>query len=164
MRARATLYIIVFLVGITSCRNDDFGLQNPDVDKFISLLKSGEYMQTVGADLPEFSEAHLEKLVNYLDDTTRLSSFPANPISSKYTHPKILNECVFWTIDGIRLGRKNPSLEPSLRDTTTFERLSTVELLQVSALYKAWYDEYKNQPSAEIKTKAILKNTPYRWD
>ena len=96
--------------------------------------------------------------------------FPTHPLSSKYTNPKILNECLLWTIEGIRLGNKYPSLEPCLIDTSTYSeltgssRLSEKELIEVSEIYINWYNEYKKNPSEILKTKKLLENTTYKWN
>ena len=100
---------LIWLMGI-SCQKNEFDVKNPDVDQFVSILKSGNYLEKVGYDLPDFSDKDIERLLFYLKDTTNLNEFPANPISSKYTNPKILCECLLWTIDGIRFGTKYPSL------------------------------------------------------
>jgi hypothetical protein len=94
---------LIWFVG-TSCQKDEFDMKSPDVDQFVRILKSGNYFEKAGSDLPDFSEKHFERLLFYLKDTTSLNEFPAHPLSSKYTNPKILCKCLFWTIDGIRFG------------------------------------------------------------
>ena len=65
-----------------SCEKDDFDLKDPDVDQFVSLLKHGAYPEKAGSELPEFTMDDISRLLNYIDDTTRLAMFPANPNSS----------------------------------------------------------------------------------
>ncbi|MDD3321332.1 MAG: DUF4943 family protein [Paludibacter sp.] len=162
------LLILIILIG-SACQNEDFSKKNPDVDQFVSILKSGDYFEKVGFELPDFKEKDINRLLFYIKDTTILNQFPTNPVSSKLTLPKILCECIFWTIDGIRLGTKYPSLEPCLIDTTTYSietgysRISTSELLEISILYINWYTDYKKNPTRTIKQKNIFENTPYRW-
>ena len=160
---------LIWLMG-TSCQKDEFDMKSPDVDQFVSILKSGNYFEKVGYELPDFSYKHIERLLFYLKDTTSISEFPGNPISSKQTNPKILNECLFWTIDGIRFGNKYPSLEPSLIDTLTYsvltgyERVSGKKLIEISNLYINWYNEYKINPTETMKKKDLFENTPYKWN
>jgi Domain of unknown function (DUF4943) len=153
---------------ITSCQND-FDLNNPDVDQFVGLLKTGTYFNKVGDQLPNFKIYQIDRLTFYLKDTSVIKMFPVNPISSMLTAPKILNECLLWTIDGIRLGRKYPSLEPCLKDTsrsksTGYRRLSGKELIAVSEIYTTWYNEYKRNPSETLRVKNLLKTNALRWD
>jgi len=166
---KAKLFIFswsLFGLMMISCQKNEFDLKNPNVDQFVDLLKSGDYFEKAGYELPDFTLKHINRLMYYLKDTTSISMFPTNPVSSKYTNPKILNECLLWTIDGIRLGTKYPSLEPCLVDlsTTGYSRLSGHELLEVSELYINWYDEYWKNPSESLKTKDLLENTTYRWN
>jgi hypothetical protein len=153
-----------------SCQKDEFDMKSPDVDQFVSILKSGNYFEKVGYELPDFTNKHIERLLFYLKDTTSLNEFPTNPISSKYTNPKILSECLFWTIDGIRFGNKYPSLEPCLIDTSTYSdltgyaRVSGGELIEISNLYMNWHIEYKKNPTETLKKKNLFENTPYKWN
>ena len=155
---------------VTSCQKDEFDMKSPDVDQFVSILKSGNYFEKVGYDLPNFSDKHIERLLFYLKDTTSLNEFPTHPLSSKHTNPKILCECLFWTIDGIRLGSKYPSLEPCLLDTSTYSdltgyiRVSGKKLIEISNLYINWYNEYKKNPTETMKKKNLFENTPYKWN
>ena len=160
---------LIWLMG-TSCQKNEFDVKSPDVDQFVNILKSGNYFEKVGYDLPDFSDKHIERLLFYLNDTTRLDEFPSNPVSSKYTNPKILCECLLWTIDGIRFGTKYPSLEPCLIDTSTYSdltgypRVSGRKLIEISNLYINWYNEYKKNPTETLKKKNLFENTPYKWN
>jgi hypothetical protein len=155
---------------LTFCQKNEFDRRSPDVDEFVRLVKDGNYFDKAGYELPDFTFSHIDRLIFYLNDTGRVKTFPSNPLSSKYTSPKILNECIMWTIDGIRLENKYPSLEPCLINTSTYSestgysRLSGEELLELSDLYVNWYFEYKKNPSEQLKTKNLLKNTPYKWN
>ena len=154
----------------SSCIEVKFDMKNPKVDQFVEIIKSGHYIEKAGYELPDFTDKDIEKLLLYSKDTSIVNEFPTNPISSKYTNPKILCECVLWTIDGIRIRNKYPSLEPCLIDTTSsagisgHTRLTGKELIEISNLYINWYNEYKKNPSEILREKELLKNTPYLWD
>jgi hypothetical protein len=153
-----------------SCQKDELDMKNPDVDQFISILKSGNYFTKVGYELPDFAINDIEDLLSYLKDTTNLKEFPTNPFSSKYTYPKRLNECLFWTIDGIRIGNKYPSLEPCLIDTTTYSpitgytRVPGEKLIEISDWYINWHNDYKKNPTEALLKKRLFENTPYKWN
>lgn len=168
----SNLWVIIVcavMLCVASCQKNNFKMSNPDTGRFIKMLKSGQYFDKIGYELPVFSLAHIPQLLTYLDDTSIISQFPTNPLSSAYTNPKILNECLLWTIDGIRLGNKYPSLEPCLLDTTTYSattgytRVQGKKLIEVAALYIKWYEEYTKTPTEQFKKINILAGTPYRW-
>jgi len=164
-----TAFLILMSFCQISCEKDEFDLKNPDVDEFIIILRGGNYFDEIGYELPDFTMKHIDRLLSYVEDTSAIKEFPTNPFSSKYTEPKILNECLFWTIDGVRFGNKYPSLEPCLIDTTSFSeiegysRLTGRKLLEVADLYLLWYNEYKANPSSTLKTKNIFEDTSYSW-
>ncbi len=170
---KAKLFILSLSLGWfmgTSCHKDEFDLKRPDVDQFVSILRRGNYFEKAGYELPAFSTKHIERMLSHLKDTTIISEFPTNPLSSKYTNPKILNECLMWTIDGIRFGSKYPSLEPCLIDTSTYSdlagyaRFSGKELIEISTLYINWYNEYKINPTETLKGGKLFENTPFMWN
>ena len=152
-----------------SCTKDEFDMHDPDVDEFVNIVRSGNYFNKLGYELPDFTINHIARLLQYSKDTSIINEFPANPVSSKYTTPKILNECLFWTIDGIRFANKYPSLEPCLTDTLKFSesegytRICVRLLIDIADLYLDWYEEYENKPSEILRTKNIFENTTYRW-
>lgn len=160
---------LIWLMG-ASCQKEEFDMRNPDVDQFVSILKAGNYFEKVGYGLPDFSVKHIENLLSYIKDTSSIKEFPSNPVSSKYTSPKILNECLLWTIDGIRFENKYPSLEPCLIDTSTYSeltgypRVSGKKLIEISNLYINWYNDYKNHPTEAMKKKNLFENTPFKWN
>jgi hypothetical protein len=111
----------------------------------------------------------IDRLLYYSHDTSQIEEFPTNPLSSKYTTPKVLNECLLWTIDGIRFSNKYPSFEPCLIDTSNliedfgYSRLNGDQLIEVSNFYLNWYEEYIANPSDALKTKNLLENTSFTW-
>ena len=166
MKKTITIICLTIVVMVTnSCNEKDFDLQNPNVGQFVSLLKTGNYFEKVGYELPNFSINDIGELIKYLGDTTEIAGFPVNPVSSKLTFPKILNECIMWTIEGIRLEKKYASLEPALRDkSTNYSRLTNKQLIIMSEKYLDWYNEYKANPSETVRKKDLLENTTYTWD
>lgn len=153
-----------------ACTPEEFDVKNPDVDQFVRLLKNGSYEQKVGYQLPDFEVKHLERLVHYLGDTTIIPMFPGNPISSKHSNPKILNECLMWAIDGVRFENKYPSLEAVLIDTSTYSaltgypRIPGEELIEIGNWYKDWYQAYRSNPSTELRKKNLFEQTTYQWN
>jgi hypothetical protein len=162
-------YIAMCIILTVCCSKDDFDMHDPDVDQFVRIVKDGNYFTEIGFELPDFTMKHINRLLFYSQDTSQIKEFPTNPFSSLYTTPKILNECLLWTIDGIRFQDKYRSLEPCLIDTSNlienfvYARLSGDQLMEVANLYEYWYREYERNPSIELRTKNILENTTYMW-
>ncbi|MBN1145325.1 MAG: DUF4943 family protein [Bacteroidales bacterium] len=162
-------YLTVCVILTVCCSKDDFNLHDPDVDQFVRIVKAGNYFTEIGYELPDFTMNHIDRLLHYSQDTSQIEQFPTNPISSFYTTPKILNECLFWTIDGIRFQNKYRSLEPCLIDTSDltenfgYSRLSGDQLLEVATLYENWYEEYEKEQSVALRLINILENTNYIW-
>jgi hypothetical protein len=155
---------------MVGCQNNDFDLKNPNVEQCINIVKRGDYFKESGYELPDFSLKDIGTLLDYSKDTTAIKEFPTHPVSSKYTAPKILGECILWTVEGIRLGCKYPSLEPCIIDTTTYSetagflRLTQPQLIEISDMYMDWYDEYQQNPSDTVRYRYLFEDTPYIWD
>lgn len=171
MKTKFTFLCFTFLTLVTnSCTEKNFDLDKPNVRQFVNILKDGSYFDKVGYEIPYFSMNDIGELVKYLGDTTEIKEFPTNPISSKMTSPKILNECIMWTIEGIRLDEKYPSLEPVLVDITTtsnetgYTRLTKIQLLDISEKYNNWYSEYKTNPSESLRKIDIIDTTKHKWN
>lgn len=164
-RLRTIVMLFMMFVVFFSCRFEELDLQNPDPDLFVKLIKNSTFHRDDGNidELPDFKLKHIKKLMGYIDDGSAVDFFPVNPLSSKYTDPKILNECLMWTIDGIRYGKKYPSLEPCLMDTLTYMRITDNERKALATKYKSWHDEYTKNPSETLKKKNLLEGTTYKW-
>jgi|SRR5690606_33432180 hypothetical protein len=167
---KSLLYAVLLMYMACACTPEEFDLKNPDVDQFVRMLKNGSYERKVGYQLPDFGIKHLEKLIKHVNDTSVIHMFPGNPISSKHTNPKFLNECIMWTIDGIRFENKYPSLEAVLIDTsayselTGYTRISKKKLAEIGNWYKEWYQAYRSAPSMELQKKNLFEQTTYQWN
>jgi hypothetical protein len=164
-----SVFITLSVILIVCCSKDDFDMHDPDVDQFVKIVKNGNYINELGYELPDFKMEDISRLLYYTHDTSQIEQFPHSPYSSAITTPKYLNECLLWTIDGIRFQDKYPSLEPCLIDTSNlienfgYSRLSGKQLNEVADSYAIWYDEYKLNSSEEIRKKNILEKTNYMW-
>jgi hypothetical protein len=155
--------LMVFFCLLSACKKNDSEIQSQKVDDFISKVKSSSTFDNLDYALPDFSDKDIGNLMKYIRDTTEVRVFPTNPISSLYTSPKILNECVMWTIEGIRLKKKYASLQPMLLETSSpFNRLTKIQLIDLAVKYEEWHDEYQKNPSDAVRTKVIL-DSKYRW-
>jgi len=164
--------LILICIG---CEKDKFDIDDPDVAVFVNKLKSGTYdyyeRGETGENLwllmPEFTPDHISSLIDFAYDTTHISDFPVNPVSSRRPYPEgreyfILGECLLWTVEGVRNGNRYGSLDPFLIDTALTESvryrgLKGDEILVVRDIYKDWWDNNKDMD------KNPLEETSYRW-
>ena len=161
-----------------SCEKDKFDVGNPDVEQFVYQIKTGTYScyekGESGEDLwllmPDFTERHIQSLIDFANDTTHITAYPFNPISSRTPYPygrnyAILGECLLWTVEGIRNGYKFGSLDPYMIDTSRIESerykgLNGIEILIVREIYKNWWNTYNK---TDWKYKNPLEKTTYIW-
>jgi hypothetical protein len=171
-------FITILILLCFGCEKDKFDIDNPDVAVFVKQLKNGTYdcyeKGETGENLwllmPKFTRSHIQSLIDFSKDTSHITNFPINPISSRTPFPEgrdyfILGECLLWTVEGIRNGYGYGSLDPFLIDTALteserFKGLKCIEILIVRDIYKDWWDNFKDD---EWQDKNPLEETSYRW-
>jgi hypothetical protein len=172
------IVLLILLFSITNCEKDKFDIDNPDVAVFVKQLKNGTYdcyeKGETGENLwllmPKFTQSHIQSLIDFSKDTSHITNFPINPISSRRPYPEgreyfILGECLLWTVEGIRNGYGYGSLDPFLIDTALteserFKGLKCIEILIVRDIYKDWWNNFKDNDWKDINP---LGETSYRW-
>ena len=172
------LFITVLTLFCIGCEKDEFDIANPDVEKFVQQIKTGTYNcyekgengENLWLQMPKFTKNHIQSLIDFSKDTSHITSFPFNPISSRTPFPFgreycILGECLLWTVEGIRNDFGYGSLEPYLIDTAIIESekykgLRGTEILIVRDFYNDWWTSFKDK---DWKDKNPLENTSYRW-
>lgn len=170
------LIIAILTVFCTSCEKDEFDFDNPNVEKFVHQIKSGTYSSYAKGEngvnlwliMPKFSEKHIQSLIDFSKDTTHISNFPLNPISSRNAYSfgrdyHILGECLLWTVEGIRNGSGYGSLNPCLIDATLIESekgLNGAEILIIKDIYKNWWNDFKEKDWVHSNP---LENSTYVW-
>jgi hypothetical protein len=185
---KTILFALVVLFSV-SCEKEGFNLNNPNVSKFVSQIKSGTYSQvyvneegeSVWALMPEFTMEHVPQLIEYANDTTHLtdlSCIPLNPKSSRMPIPHdrdymILGEYLLWCAQGVISGGGEfefPSLDPYLVKPeliigpgpwTEPTGLMGEEILDVCGLYLDWWTEYGAEGEADGVQP--LDETIYSW-
>lgn len=158
--------LLITLIAVTGCEKLT---DNPEVDAYINQLKSGTYDSY---EMPAFSTADITALLKYRDETTMITGFPRNPISSFYQQKCKLGMVVLWTIESVRavesgnehlIGRfpsQNPVL--ALRDAPELQMVFDDQSQREAArAYYAWWNSFfPFQDKCKIDP---LKNTKYRW-
>lgn len=169
------LFLTLIIISI-GCNKADFDIENPDVEKFVQEIKEGSYdnyhigknKEQLWLLMPSFTEKHIPLLIKYATDTTHLNAYPINPASSRMPYPKgyaILGECLLWTVEGIRNGKKYGSLDPFLIDNSKDEKeklkgINGKEVMQVQETYKKWWNEYQSSNWRDVNP---LEKTTYLW-
>lgn len=171
------LFIILILFS-TSCEKDSFNIGNPDVEKFVNQIKTGTYSQyekdengeNLWLIMPGFTEKHIPSLIDFSKDTTHITAYPYNPMSSRTPFPygrdySILGECLLWTVEGIRNGNGYGSLDPYIIDTSLIESeryngLKGTDILIIRDIYNDWWTNFKD---GDWRTKNPLENSSYMW-
>jgi len=158
---------IIVLFGLIGCEKQNS--ENIDVDTFVDLLVSGQYESN---ELPAFSKSDIPALLSYRNETTIITNFPRNFLSS-YFQPKCrLGMYVLWAIESVRaieidseylIGRF-PSLNPvlALNDASPLELVSDDQshIDAADAYYEWWNSSYLFGDRMEIDP---LEDTEYRW-
>src|SRR5699024_10689469 len=116
MKPLKSIVIFLALIPFFSCDKETEDLSKVSVDRYIELLKQGNYD---ALDLPDFSFQDIPALLNYRNETRVITGFPYNGLSSYHTEECSLGMYVLWTIESIRTAavghdsfRKFPSLNP----------------------------------------------------
>jgi hypothetical protein len=164
--------LIIFLFSALGCNKDDeVDIKNIDVEKYIELLKKGEYKFL---KLPPFTAEDIPVLLQYRNETQMITNFPRNMISSLMIPECKLGLYVLWTIEAIRtdliktehvLGSfpsQNPVL--GLRYSEELQMVTSEESHAVAAkAYFDWWNENKHKNFDEFKNIDPLAETDYRW-
>jgi hypothetical protein len=159
-------FILIILFVFLGCEKQ---MDNPDVETYISQLISGQYESN---ELPVFNETDIPALLKYRNETTIITKFPRNGISSLWQQECKLGMFVLWTIESIRaieidseylIGRfpsQNPIL--ALRDAPGLELVydDQSHVDAAKAYINWWSSSYLFKDKMKIDP---LENTKYRW-
>lgn len=183
------IYLLGFLLIFTSC-TDISDTSVPEIKKwteeewaaldvptFVAALKDGTYKyreisdtgEVMWMNMPDFDKDDIPQLLLYAKDTTHIKEFPVNPISSRFPYhledgSLILSECLLWTIDGIRIGKKFPSLDPVLtkKEGGQYRYLNGAELLKVLDAFNSWWKKVQDSDKL-IEEVSPLEGTAWQW-
>ncbi len=169
------LKILVFCISLMSIilgcdKNESEDLNNLDVERYIELLKKGEYKSL---ELPAFTYKEIPALLEYRNETQMIKDFPINGISSLWLPECKLGMYVLWTTESIRavgidseylIGRF-PSQNPIVQKREEpFEMEDGSEVHEIiSKSYNDWWENNKNKEFNEFKHIDPLIKTEYRW-
>jgi hypothetical protein len=161
-----TITILILAIFMTSC--EKIMLENMTVNKYISLLKSGDYDFI---ELPPFDSKDIQELLKYIDDNQLITNFPVNPTSSLIGPDCKLGDYAMWTIESIRVCSivadaypfRFPSGNPILmfKDSGSGTFNSDIAHQEAVKAYQDWWNSNSNFQL--IKNINPLESTKYRW-
>ncbi len=164
-------YLILLILGLSGCKQE---LKDKEPEKavkqFVQQLKRATYKEY---GLPEFEPRHIPELLKYSNDTTVITQFPRNGISSAWIPEVYLGTYVLWNIESVRARAASsqflvpggfPSLNPFLRSKTREDVhliLSKEAQKAASDAYAVWWNRYL--PFDQLKNIDPLASTDYEW-
>lgn len=166
MRTLPALFIGISLFLFYSCEKAD---NVPEVESYVDQLRSNSYGDR---ELPPFQAADITALLEYRNDTTTITDYPHNMLSSLWLPECKLGVYVLWTIESIRavaidseyLIGSFPSLNPVLayRDSSYLVLSNEVEAQTAAAA--AYYSWWNSGSILETRLKTDpLAESEYRW-
>lgn len=146
---------LLFALLLSSCGDEAFDYEHPNVDVFIKQLKNGKLEVATRADgtalMPKFSSDDVERLLDYADDISLITSFPLATMTYATDGKLRLGECVMWTIESIRLGyRASMGCKMVHTDADNYEGiyfLSDAEVKDAATRYRHWWKNRKQAPT-----------------
>lgn len=172
MKTAKILIFLFSLISIMGCeKNDSEKINNPNVDKYIELLRANKYDSL---NLPAFTYKDIPALLNYRNEKQLISNYPHNPISSLYGPDCKLGIYVLWTIESIRAVAINskylimrfPSQNPILAQRYSNELVLVYDdkSHEIAAkVYFDWWENNKHKNFNEFKNIDPLADTDYKW-
>jgi len=174
MKALKVLFILVSFIGLIGCnKKDNEEITNLDVEKYIELLKSDQF---VSSKIPAFTSNDIPALLKYRNNNQIVTKFPANYLSSyAMPEPKYkLGVLVLWTVESIRISSiensingKFPSQNPfiAIRNNPS-EWVLDYNSQAYSIISQAYFDWWENniyKGFEQFKSIDPLINTNYSW-
>jgi len=164
--------LIFCLLGVallcnSSCNKQD-DASNATLEKFIQSLLNNNPDEHFC--FPVFNASDIPELLEYRNDKTKISRYPANSISSFYAPGVSLGIYTLWMIEGIRIHESKsgkecldyPSLNPRFGyRELTWSSLPNQESAQdvVAERYFFWWNTCRDQPF-KYPGKMILSRRP----
>jgi hypothetical protein len=132
-----------------------------DIDTLIQALKVDKYRKIKTHGLPLLVWEDIPKLLEIADDTTRITYFPQNPVSSLLQTRSYLGVISMWMIESIRITEekgivdpfsKFPSLNPILKLRLMDVKPTLTEKQKMDLAFNAyikWWNRIKNLDKKE---------------
>ncbi len=162
----------VLLIFIAGCsKNNIDKTADKEARDYVAQLLSG---QVTATSLPDLKKEAIPTLLMYSKDTTVITKFPVNPISSYIPHQNKVGLVVLWTVESIRqFSDKNvhafakfPSQNALLgmKDPANGGFISDYQAqLAVANAYIEWWENNRNNNFELFRNISPMDQTIYRW-
>ncbi len=171
MSSKYYIIILLLIFLFSNCEKYDTP-DNPfvSVEKYINQLKNDSYNKSC---LPDLNPEDIPALLNISKDTTEISNFPRNPLSSCFQQYCKIGFIALWTIESIRIDECEnithcydlfPSLNATIytkKDSSNVQSSSNSTLFNATDAYSEWWNSNKNFD--KIKKTNPLEGTNYSW-
>lgn len=137
---------------------------NERVRNFFATMRDGTFRD---ANMPRLGWEDAPSLLEMGGSTTKLQTFPTNPISSFAIRDVPEGMMALWLVEGIRTGKRFPSLNPMALPTGgakgDLEKASAVSRPHVLKAYRDWWDKAAGLPREKAAEINPLKDAGLRW-
>ncbi len=138
--------------------------RNDRVESLFETMRAGKYAEM---SFPKLEVSDVPALLQHVDSTKSLKSFPRNSLSSQYEAQCSEGMVALWLIEGVHLGGKFPSNNAlcfkrglELKNWTEDSEKNHAALVKV---YRDWWDRVRTQKPEPTKDDSPLKDTLYAW-
>lgn len=171
MKPLVTMAVVPFVLlavsaAITSSHGAEPQPKNGEgaVKKLFDSMRTGKY---AGVDCPRLELADVPALLEHVDSTTMLKTFPTNPLSSQRQTQCSEGMVALWLIESVRQEGKYPSLNPlCFKDgieKKDWDKASEDNHKDVAKAYKAWWKKAKTLSPEKARAIDPLKDTGLSW-
>ncbi|ASZ11712.1 DUF4943 domain-containing protein [Chitinophaga pendula] len=128
--------------------------------QYVSLLKANKYPKY---DLvPALRPADIAVLIQHVNDEQVIDNYPIPAMSAAQHGPQQVGMIVLYTIESIRLERKQgASTRPYISDTADPKRRPSLQ--EVAPYYVRWWEHHKDNDAAALKQSSPLAGTTLTW-
>ena len=167
MRNRLFFGLLAILLASPGCEKSE-NVQE-EVDRYVEELIQGKYNSS---ELPDYTTDHISPLLEFREDSTLITDFPRNPLSSFWMGECRLGIFVLWTIESIRVveNQREGILYrfPSLNPVINISNPDSIKTYEISIIHQtaadAYYDWWNNDSSLTVKLEMDpLDSTGYSW-
>jgi hypothetical protein len=142
-----------------------------EIPELIELLKTGKFR----GGIPVLHWEDIPQLIAVGNDSTKITSFPINPLSSAFIEEVPLGMLSMWFIESIRKSEGNrfilpyekyPSLNPRLKCRNEYESNMSelVKMKKATQAYSKWWDFVKNLDPVKSSKINPLDGTDLSWN
>jgi hypothetical protein len=139
------------------------------VSEMFAAIRSGNYTERYDkSTFPKLSWTDISELITYVKSTNVVTSIPVNGISSERTYQCVDGMIALWLIEGIRVGRGFPSLNPVCYDKSISVPprslfYGVAQQKSVARAYITWWQKVRGMTRDKSSRHDPLTGTALSW-